>query len=77
MKQLPWTQARLETLITGNLDAVKVRDALARSVRRLNLDDHFSKEDAGDVLDAMCDEPGTIGIAARFAKVRLVLTPDD
>jgi hypothetical protein len=77
MKRSTWNQARLEALIIGNLDAAKVSDALANSIRRLNLDETFSKEEASDVLDGMCSEPGTIGIAARFAKVRLVLMPDD
>ncbi|HVJ20249.1 MAG TPA: hypothetical protein VM686_32765 [Polyangiaceae bacterium] len=77
MKRATWNQARLEALIVGNLDAAKVSDAVANGIRRLNLDVTFTKEEASDVLDAMCNEPGTIGIAARFAKVRLVLMPDD
>ncbi len=77
MKRLTWNQARLEELLSGSLDATKVRDAIAHGIRRLNLDEEFSKEEASSVLDAMCDEPGAIGIAARFAKVRLVLTPED
>jgi hypothetical protein len=77
MKRLTWNQARLEELIIGNLDAAKVREALAHCIRLLNLDVEFSKEEASSVLDAMCEEPGTIGIASRFAKVRFVLMPDD
>jgi hypothetical protein len=77
MKRATWNQARLEELVGGNLDAAKVRDALARSIRTLNLPESFSKDDAGDVLDVMCSEAGTLGVAARFAKVRLVLLPDE
>ncbi len=77
MKRLTWNQARIEALIVGRLDASKVRDAVAHAIRLLNLDTEFSKEEASKVLDAMCNEPGTMGIAARFAKVRFVLMPDD
>jgi hypothetical protein len=76
MKRSTWNQARLEELIT-TLDPAMVREAVAHGIRRLNLELEFSKEDASQVLDIMCAEPGAMGIAARFAKVRLVLMPDD
>lgn len=77
MSRTSWNQPRLEELLAGKLDQAKVREALARTIRKLHLGPDFTKEDASNVLDLLCGEAGALGVAARFAKVRLVLMLDD
>ncbi len=78
MMALPsWDIHRIEELIGDKVEPAKLRVALHKAVRKLQLPDQFTREEAAAVLDLLCSEDGVIGVAARFAKVRVVLMPDD
>ncbi len=75
--KLGWNILRLEGLIGDKVEASKLRVTLHKAQRRLQLPEEFSREDAVSILDLLCGEEGVLGVAARFAKVRVVLMSDD
>lgn len=77
MADTSWNSDRLEELIGNHVEAAKLRPVLVKAIRKRRLGETFSKTDAGELLDDLSQEPGVLGVAARFAKVRLVLMLDE
>lgn len=65
----------LAALLAPALGAEKARDAISGAAARLGLDPHaLSHDDAIAVLDELTRSDGMVGVVARFAKARVLLT---
>jgi hypothetical protein len=69
-----YTREELISILSGSIsesvaDAQIVRAATTLSISR----DSFTLKEAQDILESIANEPGLVGIAARFAKSRVAL----
>jgi hypothetical protein len=67
----------LLALLAPALGAEKARDATEAVAARMGVDARaLSREDALRVLDALTATEGIVGVVARFAKARFLLSSD-
>ncbi len=66
---------RIASLLTQAVGAEKSREVVAETARFLGVPpDHISRMQATAILDQLASRGGLLGIAARFAKSRFILT---
>lgn len=76
MAQGKWDKLRLAELLRPHVDPAKLSEAIDAEIRRLQLPVLFSKNDALAILAGLADSPGVLGVAARFARARVLLSAD-
>lgn len=67
-----WSRDRLLPLLGGSPQSATLLDA-AIGALKLN-PSVLSQKEALLVLEHLCNDPGLVGVAARFAKARVLLT---
>jgi len=68
------TLAELAKLLGASLGDKKAEEVLRGAAQRKGLStSEFGREQAMELLELIANEPGIVGISARFAKSRLLL----
>lgn len=67
------TQRQLASMLASSLGESKANEVVRAVLRRLDLEEPLSADQAASVLEEIAEEPGIVGVTARFAKARLVL----
>jgi hypothetical protein len=67
------THAELAALLSQNLGMEKALDLVGNAARELSFGSELSMEQGLEVLERIAVQPGLVGIAARFAKSRVLL----
>ncbi|HJL17749.1 MAG TPA: hypothetical protein RMH99_18940 [Sandaracinaceae bacterium LLY-WYZ-13_1] len=63
----------LARLLSASVGDEKASGAVRDAARRLGLTGPLSRDEALDVLEAVAEEGGIVGVTARFAKSRIHL----
>jgi hypothetical protein len=71
------SRADLTSILSRSLGEDGARAHVDRAADGLGLGDALGIGDALRVLEQLADEPGNVGISARFAKARVHLAWDD
>lgn len=67
------THAELAALLSQNLGMEKALDLVGAAARDLSYGSELSMEQGLEILERIAVQPGLVGIAARFAKSRVLL----
>lgn len=71
----PLTVSELVSFFTPSVGEEKAKETVWAVITRLRLEGktHFDRGEALGLLDALTHEEGILGVAARFAKARILL----
>jgi hypothetical protein len=67
------THAELAALLSQNLGMEKALDLVGSAAKELSIGAELSMEQGLEILERIAVQPGLVGIAARFAKSRVLL----
>lgn len=67
------SRPELAALLSNNIGIEKAQELVTLAADELALGPELTREQALDVLERVAGQPGLIGIAARFAKSRVLL----
>lgn len=67
------THAELAALLSQNLGMEKALELVGTAARELNFGGELTIEQGLEILERIAAQPGLVGIAARFAKSRVLL----
>lgn len=69
------SRAKLVAMLAESLGQEKANQVVCDTASRLGLRaSEYDREEALSILEAMAGEPGLVGVVARFAKARVILS---
>ncbi len=69
----PHARTELASLLSQNLGTEKANELVSAAARELGFGDPLSTSQCLEILERVAAQPGLVGIAARFAKSRVLL----
>jgi hypothetical protein len=67
------SRTELASMLSHNLGIEKAKELIGETADQLGLPDELTNEQCLEVLEKIAAQPGLVGIAARFAKSRVLL----
>ena len=67
------SRTELASMLSQNLGIEKAKELVGEAADQLGLSDDLTSAQCLDVLEKVAEQPGLVGIAARFAKSRVLL----
>ena len=77
MTEIPrLTRAQIAALLAHALGDIAARQAVDQAIEALHMDaPDYDRDQALKILEVVAKRPGVVGVTARFAKSRLILSP--